>query len=119
MRPGRQTAAHRAAAALFVAAVLLAASPAAGLAPQPAAARDGASLETALRISDLPDCGADGSLQPATDRCTLSTRMSGAGVARWWAGMGHGAAAGRRGASAPPRSLDALQEPGARPPARG
>jgi hypothetical protein len=83
MRYTVHMAARRAALALLLAAAGLAAAPASALAPQPAAARDGSSLETALRISDLPNCGTEGSLQPATDHCFVTTRMSGGGIARW------------------------------------
>ncbi|KAI8469072.1 MAG: hypothetical protein J3K34DRAFT_459560, partial [Monoraphidium minutum] len=80
----RQRTRSVAAAVLLLCAAALLARPARGVAPAPGAQRDGSSLETAQRISDLPGCGEDASLQPAMDTCTIHTTLSGAGATRWF-----------------------------------
>lgn len=55
------------------------------LGPAPSGARAGASVEAAQSLSDLPACGADGSLQPATDNCSVTVQFAGAGATKWCA----------------------------------
>lgn len=85
---------------LFLAALLLCGAallrPAIAVAPAPGAARDGSSVESAQRISDIPGCGEDGSLQPATDTCNLNIKLSGGGASRWWVNRGAAGAARRQ-----------------------
>jgi hypothetical protein len=69
--------------AVMLAGSVLAMRPALGLAPAPDSVRDGSSVETAQRISDLPGCGDGGSLAPAMDSCSLNVQLSGAGAAKW------------------------------------